>query len=225
MPIRFFTASLCVQLVGIAVLLAPPRSVSANREGPAPFECELESDFDRSINALFRRPRFGNRDRVLMVLRFLPSFHPQVQIVIRYDRESTVSVEYRTLQRPLQDTLRVNAVPLDLKTIQRVAGLSRAEITVDSTQGKKWLTGFFESFGKDAARLGTRTFRGELTGETYVQLDGTRYLVELETNRDRLSLDTMGPEINTQTNANTEDLRAVDWMNEVRQQVARIAKP
>ncbi len=212
---------LCIVLTAVTMHSRASGSVINGRGETPTYPPAAGKDFERCLNILFPPRAPGTRERALLVLRFLPSSHPEAEIVLDYGLDSRATVEFRSLRRPLQETLRSShkgLSALDLGQLERLTGLTRAELPISPAQAKEWLKGFFDSAGQDAAALKERAFRGEASGEMYVQMDGTRYIIELQTGRDRFSLETMGSEIDTQPTS-AEDLPVIEWMNSIRRRV------
>ncbi len=221
-------SSLLFCLVGIlplyASILEPTAGVVGNTE------CQLvqmhpDPEVYRQIldTALPIKLDEGGTSKFSIVLRFLPSFHPESQIVIRYDGGDTVSVEYMAAKVQLSAVLRKYFSGTRTPDIAKAATLMevRAELLRVSTETvRDWFHEFWSSLSASAEPLERKGFARE------IQVDGTQYMLQYQEGTNHLTFQYAGSELNQDVNTAGNDLPLVKWMIKIYNEVSKhVAAP
>ncbi|HLB87421.1 MAG TPA: hypothetical protein VJK29_07190 [Terriglobales bacterium] len=213
----------CAVLAALFIALPEP-IIGKGTDRPPSNSSPVMKRYDQMIDSLFPRPSSDGNNRFLMSLRFLPSFHPESQIVLSYSIESRAGVEYLTLSKPLMpliDADEARGLVRHPQELASLAGLKRSYFSVTPQQMKEWLRGLLDSLASSGPWLNDRATQHDGTREASVTLDGTRYVLELETTEDNLSLIVVASELDT--GGESEDPSVVKWMNSVRREITKMA--
>jgi len=208
---------LCVLLVPLALAGAQePRAcplVDADGKLPMPAEGTGGRVRDLAFPVEQGSWRTGG---FMLVLRFVPSFHPESQIVVRYAVSGTASVDYRAAQASFEDVWRTYYCrDLDNKALLRLMGVKKSSLALPDAVVQRWFEDLWRAWVASAPIL-----EQEAYGST-VQLDGTRYHLDYYDAQKHLSLSVMGSEIPYEE---AGDLPIVQWMNRVRKDIEKEAR-
>ena len=162
----------------------------------------------------------GQATRSSMVLRFLPSSHPEKEIHILFGTAPGVIAEYSAASVQLEAAL-ANAPPerrgLNARAVVESMRVRRKSITVRPEIGEEWLRQFWQAFAASAEILKKRALEGK------VQLDGAEYRVKYDGAMEHLSLTFQDSEVGQDQ---PDDLPLARWMNSIRAQVEKmVGKP
>jgi hypothetical protein len=188
-----------------------------------------QTTYNRVLDIVFPRDDSGESEKgrvfFAFVLRFKPSFKPELQIVIK-KREGTDKVRileymspdgniYGKLNEILSKTGREDAAEMAKSITVR-----KRVVEVPYLQVKQWHSGFLESLGVSLRTFSRRIQQADMEGTITVFLDGTFYDLWYENGIDEISFSIYDEEAND--HRSTGDLPLTQWMNTVRRKVSNI---
>jgi len=179
-------------------------------------------DYMRLVDNVFPRPKFSEPKRFVVVLRYLPSFHPEVQIVLSYDLLSNGEAEYKTLRAPLREFFERHKDTRNVGGAEALPVVESCRIPISGDQMRRWFFELLDRIGSSAITVGRQAMELDGSKVVRVQLDGTRYCIDMEMGGDRLSLAVQGSEIGACCASKDADL--VRWMDTVRRRVYESVK-
>lgn len=162
----------------------------------------------------------GSPLRFSLVLRFLPSFEPESQIVIRCEKSETgaTSVDYaKATTSAVEVTYRdfLGERSPDVQAVAMKMGVKRVSFAATPGASRKWLEGFLRALASSAAGIEKRAFNGG------VILDATEYRLQYTEEFNSLSFDFVGSPGGRE---HPNDLPVVKWMNATRRTIEDLAK-
>lgn len=209
---------LCVLLVPLALVGAQePRACPlTDPDGKLPMPAEGTSAKVRDL-AFPAEQGSWRTGGFMLVLRFLPSFHAESQIVVRYTTiGGTASVDYRAAQASFEDVWRsYYCRNLDNKALLGLMAVQKSSLAVPDAVVQRWFEDLWRAWVASAPILEQDAY-----GNT-VQLDGTRYNLDYYDTQKHLSLSVMGSEIPYEE---AGDLPIVQWMRKVLKDVEEKAR-
>lgn len=144
-----------------------------------------------------------------LVLRFLPSFHPESQLTITVRQNDEVHLEVllstAQLDRVLDET--ANDSNVEIPRVVAHMGITRRSRLLSAAEFQQWHRGFWLALNDSTMPLMERA------AKHLVQLDGTRYLLQYVDGITSLSFDVLDSEVGQDSG---NDLPLVRWMNQIR---------
>jgi hypothetical protein len=140
-----------------------------------------------------------------IAMRFRPSFHAESAIVLRFDENGTAAVEYVKAGVRISEFLSKPNASANGNSLTTALRLVERRQAGESTVGKEWLEGFWDSLTRSPISM------KETMGR--IQLDGTRYELQVVTGLNTWKLTIVDDEVE---NGVSGDMPIVRWMNSVR---------
>lgn len=184
-------------------------------------------ELNRTIQRLFPTQRPESPGRFAVTLCFLPSFHPEVCVKLRYGLDSSGAVEYTSFKKPLRNTLELHESRKFRRSPAQIAeetGFERTLFAISATQVSNWLKAILGVLTTTENILSDRALILDGTNEVSVQLDGTEYQLSIQIGESQFSLMVVGSEIDPPTTSETDDVPVVKVMNAIRLQVRGMLK-
>jgi hypothetical protein len=151
-------------------------------------------------------------DGVMIVMRFVPSFHRESQIIMRFDDKGGATVDYIKLRTGITEFLHAAGNPgrddptnLDRVALEKVLGLQRTTPHLEGRVVRRWLDEFWKSLARSPEH--TKNEVG------LIQLDGTMYELRVITQMASWQLRLTDDEVADKVNGRVP---IVQWMNSVR---------
>jgi hypothetical protein len=154
------------------------------------------------------------KGKVTLVLRFLPSFHPESQIVIHLNDRNEVAVDYWAATVQLMEVLKSGNN--DIEKTTNLMKIRHNRVVVSSEVFNSWFAAFGEALAESTNHLMKRSLSDLL------QLDGTEYIVEYYATQGRLSLRLWGSELGV--DSLEKDSSIVKWMALILKEVKAVSK-
>ena len=183
---------------------------------------QLEA-YHTAVDQVFARPSEARRARVIVVLRFLPSFQPEEEIVLMVGSgQGTNVVTYKakgSIWRKLQEANRTGE-PLNLLAVAASVSVERKQFAVPDPIVRNWVTQLL-----NAVDGYSKYVRSAVTGssrdEDSVSVDGVLYNLIVQTPQGDLTLERSAP--GTLDQSQTEDPVA-SAMRVIRDELSAVAK-
>jgi hypothetical protein len=180
----------------------------AQRDGVDPYE-----PYQSLLNKVLPWPQdVFTIDGVMIVMRFMPSFHPESQIILRFDDKGTATVDYIKLRTGITEFLHAAVNPgrddpdnLNRAALEKALGLQRTIRRMEGRVAGSWLDEFWKSLARSPEQ--TKNEIGQ------IQLDGTMYELRVITQMASWQLRVADDEVANKTNGRVP---IVQWMNSVR---------
>lgn len=200
---------LLLAVVGPLVAGAQEGRTCSSRTIPEP----AEGMYDRVLNRAFRVEPVGTQPpHISIVLRFLPSFHPESEIAIRY-ADGAVSAEHMVATVPFDQLWRKYFCKTPTEgALAKMMAVRRRRFTAEAETAEKWFRDFWKAINESTTPLQERG------SKKLYQLDGTRYRLEYQEGLNSLSFEIVGSELG---HDGTGDLPLVQWMNSVRKEIEK----
>ena len=166
--------------------------------------------YARIVDSAFGRNGDESRNSILTIsLLFMPSFHPEREIFIRFETEARVTVEYIAATVAAHTVLGLrNSIPdNEMDAVIRSMKVVRKPLNVEARTVRSWVRGFWIAVSSSASILREREIKDR------VQLDGTLYRIEYGTGLLGLNLSLLGSELEPDSR---QDLPLVRWANRIR---------
>jgi hypothetical protein len=164
----------------------------------------------RIIDSAFGRNGNEGRKSILTVsLLFLPSFHSEREIVIRFETETRVTVEYIAATVSVHTVLGLrNSIPdNEIDAVIRSMKVVRKPFDVETRTVRSWIRDFWLAVSSSGSILREREIKN------VVQLDGTLYRIEYGAAIMGLNLSLLGSELDPDSQ---HDLPLIRWANRIR---------
>lgn len=209
----------------IVILSFQPRAVgfrsgSLVQEPLKTYKVVSHQTHERVLDILFQRDE-ANRDYDF-ILRFLPSFAPESQILVKRRVGKVEVVEYTSLSGNIYDKLNntmSNGGREDAAEMAKLVQVRKRVIEVPTAQVRKWRESLANSVGATMKTLEQRDIEGERGKET-ITIDGTFYYFWYTQVTGDISFNLLDYEVN---NRKAEgELALVRWMNAVRLDVQKL---
>ena len=162
----------------------------------------------------------GRTNMFSLVLRFLPSFQPESQIVIRYDGNNNASLEYMVATVQLNAVLSryfANTRTPDIAKAARLMDVKQAPLVISDEIVRSWFHELWTALSASTELLEKRGLARE------IQADGTQYILHYQEGVNHLTFEYGGSELNNEATTNQYDLPLVKWMMKIRKEVAKLA--
>jgi len=175
---------------------------------------------ERILNLAFPQVLEENqKTEFSLIVRYLPSIHPERQVVIRYYQHSYVSIEYRVARVALQTIVRENDIStMKLEQAVGLMEIGSKSVSVSAQTVLKWFHSFWSSLGESTGIIEKRAM------ERWVQADGTIYEVNYREHGNTLSLRLWGPEIEPEAGIGRNDPAILGWMLGLLKEIEIMAK-
>jgi hypothetical protein len=163
----------------------------------------------RIVDSAFGRNRDESRNSILTIsLLFMPSFHSEREIVIRFETEARVTVEYTAATVAAHTVLGMrNSIPdNEMDAVIRSMKVVRKPLNVEARTVRLWVRDFWIAVSSSASILREREIKD------LVQLDGTLYRIEYGAGLLGLNFGLLDSEIGSESR---QDLPLVQWANRI----------
>jgi len=170
--------------------------------------------YESLLNKVFPWPEQNSADRVIIAMRFAPSFHPESQIILRFDDKGAATAEHievrtgvYTLTQSLNPGRRKvgNPASMDRAALEKALGLQRITRRVEGSVAGTWLDEFWKSLARSPEQIKNEA--------GHIQLDGTVYELRVITALANWQLSMADNEVAEKANGRVPVVR---WMNSVR---------
>jgi hypothetical protein len=181
--------------------------------------------FEAALSIVFPPREDAPVSRYTLALTYLPSFHPETQIILRSDLSSHAEAVYQTLRVPLMATLKdfgSRNQQYDSSTLIAATGFRRAVNAVPYERMSSWLRDLLDSMARSASLVGERTLEAQRSGEVTILLDGTKYRLDVYSGQDHLAMEVVGSEVDG--GDAPDELPLVRSMNLIRRQVQNLIR-
>ncbi len=148
-----------------------------------------------------------------LVLRFLPSFHPELQIIIRCGRDTEPLIRYSKARAPAHEVLMsafAGQRDPDPTAVAKQMEVRHSILKVSQASAERWVEGFWRSLAESTTSLENSAFEGG------IMLDPTIYRLEYSQRFNTLSFSFQDVEIGRESQGN---LPVIRWMNGVRREI------
>ena len=225
MPIRFpLNVALMIALtLVLQVTDASSQSRSSLQEGRLKsYKVVSPETYNRVLEILFPRndPDPG-KTIFAFVLRFKPSFQPELQIIIRRRLDKVEVVEYTSLNGNIYsklDDVMAHGGKEDAVEMAKLIKVRRRSIAVPYAQVKQWHMSLLDSVGESLKAFKEKSEEYD-RGTVTLALDGTAYDLWYEQGLNKMAFSLYDEEINDLRS--TGDFKLVQWMNSVRREVVK----
>jgi hypothetical protein len=167
------------------------------------------------LNQVFSRPEADfSKSQFSIVLRYLPSFEPEEQILLTYDVSSSGHVTYETLKIPLRKALGESD---DRATLSSRAGLRTTTASVRGLKIVSWFRNLTASMASSLPLVQQQAVPNAKTHEVTLLLDPTSYIIEIDALENHISFDVVGSELGS--GGDPRDLPLIKYMLQIRKEV------
>ena len=198
----------------VMLALASPITAVGQSTRPAFPAFTMQRDLGARIidSAFGRNGDKGVKSILTISLLFMPSFHPEREIVIRFETEALVTMEYIAATVAVHTVLGMrNAIPdNEIAAVIQSMKVVRKPLNVESRTVRSWIRDFWIAVSSSASILGEREIKN------LVQVDGTLYRIEYGAGLLGLNLSLLGSELDPESR---QDLPLVQWANRIRRVV------
>jgi hypothetical protein len=168
--------------------------------------------YDDIIEKAFPWPTLNADTPLTITLRFLPSFSPPSQIIMKVNQNSC-TVEHLKAGVSIGRLIATRSLPaiLDRDAVTNALQIERKNHRIDDHQTKEWLDAFWDAL--------SRTPKAVRPNIGKFQLDGTEYELEILSGLTHWRLSIADTEAGKTVNGDTPIVR---WMNSVRLAVDKL---
>jgi hypothetical protein len=203
-------------------LICQPNALEKTQVAPIKIAFSQPPEFYKKVFDLAFPPNRGiGISGYWMMVRFLPSFSAESQIVIRHEGKSEISIDYFVAGRGLQSLLAEEFSDSKNPDISRVAKLmevKKTSIAAKTDAFEPWFQAFWKAFENSAAPLHKSAYTN------YIQLDGTKYVLEYRDGDHHFSFELRGPELGYEDLNDPDDLPLVKWMLVLRKEILELSQ-
>ena len=151
------------------------------------------TEIGKILNQVFSPPEADfSKSQFSIVLRYLPSFQPEEQIMLTYDPSSSGHVTYETLKIPLRKALGESD---DRTTLSSRAGLRTTTASISGPKVIAWFRNLTASMASSLPLIQQQAVPNAKTHELTLLLDATSYIVESDAFQNHVSFDVVGSEL------------------------------
>ena len=172
------------------------------------------------LDAAFRTNlQEGTETSFSLRLRFLPSFHPESQIVIRYEQNGHVSVDYMVATVQLSTVIQshfINIPVPDIAEAAKLMDIKQKSLALSEGTAQKLFHDLWAALAASTALMERKAYARE------IQLDGTQYILQYQEGGNSFTCAYMGSEVGHEDPNDMYDLPIIKWMIAVRQEVAKL---
>ena len=175
----------------------------------------VERQYDTRLDQVFGVATLRDA-RFVIVLRFLPPFSAEEQIVVTYGMKSETRLQYRVASRQIGMGFGVSEntdQPSATDTIQT----DTTSLTLSSKEGQAILAGFFGSLTKTTGPMLTETMRGQEQGVVFLRMDESRYYARFEDVSSGVVFRVNGSDLDAPDRP--AELELARWMKHLRKEV------
>jgi hypothetical protein len=166
--------------------------------------------YNRVLDRVFHfYPGTGPYDQVALVLRFLPTFHPESQIVIRYYSRSQIIINYKYAIHQMTN----GAPDYDIDIIAKRMDVQTNIMTVNAQTFDPWFKGFWNAY-KNSFKYFKDNSMSNL-----IQFDGTEYYLEYFGPQNHILFSIEGSEVNE---VDKHDSPIVQWMISIKKEIEKL---
>jgi hypothetical protein len=210
-------------MLALQVSTVTGQSNSSQENPQKPYPVVSWETYNRVLEIVFPRDDPDTSKTIFeFVLRFEPSFHATLQIVIRKRGDRIEVTEYTSPDGNIFDKLNEmldRGSKEDAVAMAKSIRVKRREISVPDTEIKRWYKGFFDNLAMTEKTLKQRGEESDKTRSVTLVLDGTTYDVWYKESLDKVSLSLYDVEVDTP--GSDGELKLVQWMNAIRREVAK----
>ena len=207
----------CSQLAAQPTPTPKPQLTTWRHVGPEVYEQVLAS--------VFAPPANSKDTRFVMKLRFLPSFHPESEVIVDHSLRSRGTITVRTAKEIVSDAIDEYFTRTGVKDPATLASsVSMRRVDRDLPVGKTaaWVHAFWTALAESVPLLDRKSLEHDGTDMITIQLDGTEYRLEYEDSMHKISLVFRGSAVGFNDANDSGDLPIVRWMNAVRLEAQRL---
>lgn len=179
-------------------------------------------EYRATLDELFAPPKADRPYRFMAVLRFLPSFKPEEEIVLSIGLDSsrndvTAFSLNDSIWKKLGDARVKHQRPTALD-LAASAGLQQVQISVQAEELKRWMVMLANSVEEYSKSVRTTILADPAAG-AFITVDGVHYSLVLETLQDRIAVDLTG---SGNLADDSEEIPLVKAMKSIRNRVAEL---
>jgi len=162
------------------------------------------------IELAFPRSAPTKKVEAILILRFAPSFSPELQIAITLQPDHVATAEYRWASISSSAVFRKMAGHPTAASVVTGMKIQRSMISIPRDLATVWLRQFWLELEKTSAQFSQELLSHQIT------LDGTKYYCEYDEYPKHFVVEMQASEVEYET---PQDPSLVKWMNEIRRTV------
>lgn len=191
---------------------------------PKSYPVVSQETYSRVLDILFPRGAPTPSNTVwVVILRFLPSFKSESQVVIRRDVDKFQVIEYASPDGNIYGRLNevlAHGGKEDAVEMAKMIRVNRRVVSVSPAQVKRWHTTLFDSIPGASKTLREVGEEFDKTGSESLVLDGSVYELWYEQGLNKMTYSLYDVEVDKP--GSDGEFRLVQWMNSVRREVGRV---
>jgi hypothetical protein len=190
------------------ILFAQPVSPIANKDKNIPYYEYTNRIMDIAFPSQYG---VGPTERILMRLRYLPSFNPESQIIIKLRTNSEVEIRYMIATTSIQ-AIRNSGI-VDIEKAAKLTKVKSYNISITSQLFNSWLTSFWNAYGNSINYFKINAM------SDIIRLDGIKFQLDYFATDNHISIEIASSELNDKA---YDSSPIVEWMLLVRSSVEEL---